>query len=84
VVDRAELKPLGIFAGSGTDSIAIGVHVGGDRQAIDHNIFVTEIFDHTVAPEFPPAINGITRRAVPDATLAIDAASRSFGRLPLL
>jgi hypothetical protein len=28
---------------SGTDSIAVGVHVGGDRQAIDHSIFVPEI-----------------------------------------
>jgi len=71
--------PPGIFAGSGTDSITVGVHVGGDRQAIDHSIFVPEIFDHTIAPEFPSAINGITRGPVPDATLAIDAASRSFG-----
>ena len=71
--------PRGIFAGSGTNSIAVGVHVGGDRQAIDHSIFVPEMFDHAIAPEFPPAINGITRRSVPDTTLAIDAASRSFG-----
>ena len=71
--------PRGIFAGSGTDSVAIGVHVGGDRQAIDHSIFVPEMFDHAIAPEFPPAINGITRRSVPDTTLAIDAVSRSFG-----
>ena len=43
-------------------------------MAIDHSIFVPEIFDHTIAPEFPPAINGITRRPVPDATLAIERA----------
>jgi hypothetical protein len=77
----ADAAARGIFAGSGTDSIAIGVHVGGDRQTIDHSIFVPEMFDHAIAPEFPPAINGITRRSVPDTTLAIDAVSRSFGEL---
>jgi hypothetical protein len=51
--------------------------VATDRQY--RSIFVPEIFDHAIAPEFPPAINGITRRPVPDAALAIDAASRSFG-----
>jgi hypothetical protein len=60
-----------VVAGSGTDSIAVGVHVGGDRQAISQHFCTT--------PEFPPAINGITRRPVPDATIAIDATSRSFG-----
>jgi hypothetical protein len=31
-----------------TDPITVGVHVGGDRQAIDHGIFVPEIFDHAL------------------------------------
>src|SRR5262249_55139096 len=30
-------------------------------QAIDHGIFVPEIFDHALAPEFPPAINNASR-----------------------
>src|ERR1700746_4170383 len=46
-------------------SIAVGVHVGGDRQAIDHSIFVPEIFDHTIAPEIPSAINDVSRERFP-------------------
>ena len=48
-----------------TDPITVGVHVCGDRQAIDHGIFVPEIFDHTIAPEFPPAINDVSRERFP-------------------
>ena len=45
MVDRAELMPLPRESSldAGTDSIAVGVHVGADRQAIDHGIFVPEI-----------------------------------------
>jgi hypothetical protein len=72
--------PRGIFAGSGADSIAVGVHVRWRPTGNRSQHFCTgDVFDHAIAPEFPPAINGITRRSVPDATLAIDAASRSFG-----
>jgi hypothetical protein len=35
-----------------TNTIASGVHVGGDRQAIDYGIFVPEIFDHAIASDF--------------------------------
>ena len=74
--------PRGIFAGSGADSIAVGVHVRWRPTGNRSQHFCTgDVFDHAIAPEFPPAINGITRRSAPDATLAIDAASRSFGDL---
>ena len=72
--------PRGIFAGSGANSIAVGVHVRWRPTGNRSQHFCTgDVFDHAIAPEFPPAINGITRRSVPDVTLAIDAASRSFG-----
>jgi hypothetical protein len=47
------------------------------RETVEHPFATLKM--RMIAPEFPPAINGITRRPVPDATLAIDAASRSFG-----
>src|SRR5262249_8023558 len=54
------------------DAVAVGVHVGADRQAIDDGILVPEVIDHPgTAPTRMPASrrqlrqNNPPRRAVP-------------------
>src|SRR5579871_5593272 len=32
------------------DAVAVGVHVGGDRQAINDRILVPEVLDHAISP----------------------------------
>ena len=46
-VIQAAHQPLEV-----ADAVAIGIHVGADRQAVDHRVLVPEIVDHG-CPRFP-------------------------------
>ena len=57
--DRGDAKTLQVVqaalqAFEVADTVAIGVHVGRDRKAIEHAVFVPEVVDHIAAALLGP------------------------------
>ena len=57
--DRGDAKAMQIIQPAQqsleiTNAIAIGIHIGADRQAIEYAVLVPEVVDHAGSPVRPP------------------------------
>src|SRR6185437_14407803 len=86
--EAMEIVQASCQAAEVADAIAVGVHVGADRQAIDDGVLVPEIADHALRPvpvEFPtitPSSGSRTKGAEIVLGLALVERSMRFPAQP--